>query len=330
MNTRGVNTNTPKSYPFPGDPFGRNWIELAGANPSLVDQYRPSLVAFVAFDRNQRAHLVGTGFVIGGSPDFAMVVTAKHVLEGVAGIQRPERQANLKLGARDFRAIWMGSKTAAFLHVIHVAYNSSTDLAVCLVAPQEIDRASFAPNWIPLHPVLPRVGDQVQMVSADKMEIEELTPPSDPFGKDHHLSIFRRVSIRVGTVTGVYLDGHRQYRWPCFTTNIPAEPGMSGGFVCRPVGGAIVAASGVVSADSFSGQARADQMEGGCSVIACSWPAFALPIPREFGSPNGYVMRSLLDMVREGDMPEPPGGVAHLELISTADGTTQIGFRILS
>jgi len=193
--------------PFPGDPPGRAWIEAAGTSPGLVDQYRPTLVAFVAFDRGQFAHLVGTGFIICGNADWALVVTARHVLEGVAEIQRPARQRKLTLGAKDLRAVWMGSKAAAFLHVIHAFYNSSTDLAVCIVAPQEIDRAAFVPVSVPLHPTLPRVGDKVQMVSADKMEITELAPPSDSSGKDQQPSIFRRVSIRVLGLLGGPLRG---------------------------------------------------------------------------------------------------------------------------
>jgi hypothetical protein len=39
-------------------------------------------------------------------------------------------------------------------------------------------------------------------------------------------------------------------------------------------------------------------------------------------------MRSLLDMVHEGDMPEPPGGVSHLEMVSLPDGITKIGIRL--
>jgi hypothetical protein len=121
---------------------------------------------------------------------------------------------------------------------------------------------------------------------------------------------------------------YRQYRWPYFTTSIPAEPGMSGGFVFLPVDGTPVAACGVVSADSFSGEACTDQMQSGNSIIACSWPALGLSIPQAIGGPDGSLSRSLLDMVRSGDVPEPLGGISHLRVISTADGTIQIEMPI--
>ena len=320
------------SHPFPGDPLGRAWIELSGANPVLVDQYRPSLVAFLAFDRGQSAQLVGTGFVMCGNADMAIVITARHVLEGVGQMQRPESghgsSTAPSLRPQDLKALWMGTESASLLTVMHASFNPETDVAVCIIAPQEIDPTPFAPTSVPLHPVVPRVGEIVQMVSVDKMDTTELAPPKDRSGKDQHLSIFRRVSIRVGTVTGAYPNGHRQYRWPCFTTSIPAEPGMSGGFVFLPVNGTTVAACGVVSADSFSGGARTNQMQSGNSIIACSWPALGLLIPQTIGGIGGSSNRSLLDMVRSGDVPEPLGGVSHLRIVSTAEGTIHIEMRI--
>jgi hypothetical protein len=125
----------PASNPFPGDPAGRAWIEAAGANPSLIDQFRPSLVAFVAFDRGQSAHLVGTGFVICGSADFALVITAKHVLEGVAEIQCPAHQAKLKLGAKNLRAILDGVKGGG-------VSARNTRFLSCLYGPGRLHRRS--------------------------------------------------------------------------------------------------------------------------------------------------------------------------------------------
>jgi len=328
------------SHPFPGDSLGRSWIEVAGANPVLVGEYRPSLVAFLAFGRDYSAQLVGTGFVMCGNADLAVVITARHVLEGVAQVQRPEsihasstpfipkRSMSPSLDPQDLKAVWMGTASAGLLNIVHVSINPETDVAVCIIAPQEIDPPPFAPTSVPLHAIVPRVGEIVQMVSVDKMDTTELAPPKDRAGKGQCLRIYRRISIRVGTVTGVYPDGYRQYRWPCFTTSIPAEPGMSGGLVFLPVDGTPVAACGVVSADSFSGEARTDQMQCGNSIIACSWPALGLLIPQAIGGPDGSLNRSLLDMVRSGDVPEPLGGVSHLRIVSIAEGKIQIEMRI--
>ena|ERR1700676_1476679 len=96
------------SHPFPGDSLGRAWIEVSDANPVLVDQYRPSLVAFLAFDRGYYAKLVGTGFVMCGNADLAIVITARHVLEGgVAQVQRPESiHASPSLAPEHLKALW--------------------------------------------------------------------------------------------------------------------------------------------------------------------------------------------------------------------------------
>jgi hypothetical protein len=66
--------------PLPDDTLGRWWIELAGTNPNLVDDFRSCLVAFVAFDRGTKPGLAGTGFIIGTGENIALAITAKHVL----------------------------------------------------------------------------------------------------------------------------------------------------------------------------------------------------------------------------------------------------------
>src|SRR5882672_7858181 len=76
--------------PIPNDPEKRWWVEAAGANPELVDSFPPTLVAFLAFDRDRIPQLAGTGFVVAAESEFALVISAKHVFtEGVLRAQRP-------------------------------------------------------------------------------------------------------------------------------------------------------------------------------------------------------------------------------------------------
>jgi len=292
---------------IPGDPVGREWIEVSAANPALVDEYRPGLVTFVAFDHDHDAHLVGTGFVTCGNAEMAIVITARHVLDGVARAQRPRGPMNLRLGPHDLRAVWMGKRSSSMLNVVHASCDEHSDLAACIVVPQEVDRQLFVPVSIPLHIVVPVIGQIVHMVSVDKMEVTEHARPMGHDKRGQVLSIERHLSVRLGTVTEVHLNGTRQYKWPCFTTSIPAEPGMSGGLVTLPGHNATVAACGVVSADSFSGSAKADQMQCGNSIIACTWPALKLQMPRAIGGNESPSYRSLLEMVRDGDVPRPVG-----------------------
>jgi hypothetical protein len=127
------------SYTFPGDPLSRAWIEVSGTNPLLVDEYRPALIAFLAFDRGFHARLVGTGFVIAGNSNLALVITARHVLaNGVAQVQqRPMTPSSLN--PRYLKASWMGTNSAGLLDILFVSFNNSTDIAACLVAPQGSD-----------------------------------------------------------------------------------------------------------------------------------------------------------------------------------------------
>jgi hypothetical protein len=172
----------------------------------------------------------------------------------------------------------MCSTHASMMNVLHVGYNQTLDIACCMVAPQDEQDPPFQPVSLPIDTAVPVLGDVAHMVSLENMTVEEHIPPTDASGTGQVLAVTRRVSIRVGVVTGVYLGGFRQYKWPCFTTSIPAEPGMSGGLVTLPRDGNTIGACGIVCADNSTPEARSNPLQCGESVIACAWTALSLRI----------------------------------------------------
>jgi hypothetical protein len=326
--------------PIPHDQLQRWWIEVAAVNPSLVNDLRPSLIAFMGFGPGRKPDFAGTGFVIAGGPEFAAVITAKHVLvEGIARLQQSSpspapsalffssRANRPSLHPEKLKATWMGFQHVNMMNVAHVAYNDTLDIACCIIAPQELHAAPFQPISIPIDTAVPNVGEVTHMVSLDNMNINELVAPTDYSGKGQQLSVTRRVSIRIGVVTGVYPTGLRQYKWPCFTTSIPAEPGMSGGFVFLPRDGKITSACGIVSADNSPTEARSDQLQCGESVIACAWPALALPVPDSIPSTPTTPTLALLTLMRAGRMEHAVGGIDCVELLYSENGDCIIGRR---
>lgn len=325
--------------PIPNDPENRYWVDVSGANPKQVDEFRACLVGILAFDHAQVPDLAGTGFVIGvlniDTPktiaDIAIVLTAKHVLtEGVLNIQRPVPRhapsalfvpASAKaplLHEEKLRAIWMGSQSGDMLYARHLSYHNSEDIACCLLAPQASYATQFKPVSIPLDTARPSVGDVVHLVSQGGMGISNRLPPTGIRGTGQQFSVRRRISIRIGTVTAIYPHGFRQYPWQCFTTSIPTEPGMSGGFVYLPRDGGPVAACGIVCADNSTPEAQADFSLCGESVIACAWVALSLPIPQYYA--NDAPMISLLEMMKTGAMSPAVGGIEDIQIISQEDG----------
>lgn len=278
--------------PIPGDTLKREWVDASNHNPEFVEKYRPCLIAFLAFDHGHVPRIAGSGFIIGHSEDFAIALTAKHVLtEGVLGIQRPSpthaptalffppSATRPSIDESKLRACWMGSESADLLFTRHIAYNDNFDIACAIFEPQDFYKKAFKPASVLLDANEPSVGDVVHMVSLDGLEISDYSPPTDISGAGFVFSIGRRVTIRVGTVTGVYSKGYRQYKWPCFTTSIPAEPGMSGGmvYVARNSGPSIC---GIVSADNSSDEARMNNALCGESVIASAWTALSMNVPK--------------------------------------------------
>lgn len=325
--------------PLPNDTPGHWWIELAGVNPNLVNDFRRCLLAFVAFDRGNTPDLAGTGFVIASGDNLAIVITAKHVLaEGVLNIQRPQRRhapsalfvpsnsLTPSIAKEKLRALWLDSKNGEALVIPHISYNEILDIACCIVTPQEITTPPFIFNGIiPLDTVRPSVGEIVHMVSLDAMNLVDYVP-SPAYSKPRPFLVNRRVTIRRGIVTASYPQGFRQYKWPCFTTSIPAAPGMSGGFVYLPRDGCTIAACGVVCADNSLPEAHSDQLVCGESVIAYSWPALALTVPERFE--DNAPLHTLYDMMKKGSMPVAEGGIDQIEISDREqNGNCTINYR---
>jgi len=278
--------------------------------------------------------------VIAGTSEFAFAITAKHVLvEGIARMQRPSAAhapsalfipANLNKPSLDpekLKVTWMGARHANMMNVLHVGYNETLDIACCVIAPQELHAAPFQPVSIPVDTAVPNVEEMVHMASLDNMTIDELVPPTDASGIGQTISLTRRVSIRIGVVTGIYPGGLRQYRWPCFTTSIPAEPGMSGGYVTLPRDGKTMGACGIVCADNSSQEARSDSLVCGESVIASAWSALCLRAPESIPSTATTPTHTLYDFMKAGRMDKALGGIDHIQLREGDDGDCTIGFR---
>ncbi len=321
--------------PIPNDPENRCWLDVSSANPNWVDGFRNCLVGFLAFDYGKVPNLAGTGFVVGAGTEFALTITAKHVLtEGVLRIQRPvprhapsslfvpPRSTIPSLHEEKLRAIWMGSDIADLLYARHMSYRSSDDIACCLLARQQSAAKQFRPVAIPLDITRPSVGDVVHLVSQNEMKISDRRPPTGAKGVGQQFQVHRKISLRIGTVTAIYPKGFRQYPWQCFTTSIPVEPGMSGGFVYIPRDGEPVAACGIVCADNSTPEARTNYLLCGESVIASAWTALALKVPEYFA--KDAPMCTLLEMMKVGAMAPAVGGIDHIELVDHDDGGVTI------
>ena len=315
---------------IPDDPLGRRWVEVSGANPERVEDYRPSLVAFLAFGPGRHAMFQGTGFVISANEDCALAITARHVLsEGVARFQRPHRlhepsalpifltPTEPSIGPKDLRAIWMGDEDAGILNVVGVEYNTALDIALCTLVPQPAVPCKFRAVSIPIDTAVPKVGDAIHLVSHGEMDVTEFAEPASD-GDGQGLLLGKALNIRVGTVTGVYPNGYRQYRWPCFTTSVPARKGMSGGFVSLLRQGQTIGACGIVCADNSTESAHVDYTETGESVVACSWPSLILRVPEGL---------ALFEMMQRGHMPMALGGIEHIYFEKRGDGEWHLGLK---
>lgn len=328
--------------PLPDDPLGRWWVAANPEdNPRETDGFRQCLLAIMAFGPSKEPYIAGSGFVIAYGQGFALALTAAHVLPaGAHGFQNPTPRyaasslfipkswSEPSLDPKRLKILWAGPATAEAVNVAFVSYNDSLDISSFLVVPQE-DSQQFRPAMIPLDTSVPGIGDVVHMVSNDQLHVQETRPPLNLAGKDQEIQVGRRVSVRMGVVTGVFPGGYRQFRWPCFTISIPTRPGMSGGFVFIPRDQQTIAACGVVSADLSDPAAHESFAICGESVIACTWPALCLSVPMMMGGGVADPPTATLhDMMRLGRLSMATGGIDDIEIVPTADGFQVRNLRV--
>jgi hypothetical protein len=324
--------------PIPDDELNREWVQMLdeGPNEVLFNDIRASLVAFLAFSRRREAKFAGTGFIIAGAPKFAVALTAKHVLaEGVLRQQRPESASAHEFSPRHLRmpdldlkklnVIWRGKDAPLALTALHGQYCDELDLAACVLIPLEGETSKFEPVDVPLDLRVPSVGDNIIIVAFDGLDAVETEPGAEP---DYHigqrLMLRLPVGVRKGTVTGVRVEGLRHYHWPCITTSIPAEPGMSGGFAFLPRVGEPIAALGVVCADNSTEESRKDLRIAGESIVALSWPALNLEVPTSNAA--GAELLTLHEMMVRGRL-RSALGIERYEVVNLSDGGRQLRLR---
>lgn len=308
------------------DPLNRKWLDISSVNPDLVNMFRPSVVSFLGFDNQKNPKFWGTGFVIAGNEQCAIVLTAKHVLDGVQRYQKPEPihalsalsefivQPKVSLHPSDLKVVWMGEKEASMMNVVYAFYSEQLDIACCVVMPKNIDK--FLPPSIPLDSRIPSVGDTVHMISSSGMDVSETIAPNKQDGLGQTLKIKRSVNIRVGNVLEVYEGGFNQFKSPCFKTSIPAEPGMSGGFVFLPEDGETIAACGIISADFSTENARKNMLHNGDSLISSLWPTLGFSVPMNISTENVSSKITIYDMIKTGRMPVYKNSADQFELIN--------------
>ncbi len=320
--------------PLPNDELNRWWVDVEVTDPAFSNSLRSSLVAFLTLDRNRNPIDLGSGFIIAAQGNWALAVTAKHVIiEFAARVQGRRQSAPSALFAPpnepslhpgNIRAFWLSGGHANALEIKHVEYNENIDIALCVLKTQEAYSNPFEPVAIPLDTGSARSGDEVFLVSCGITPAEEIEPPLGRDGIGQKVKLENGVAIRAGVVTGVYHNGYRQYRWPCFTTSIPAEPGMSGGFIYRALPNSTVQALGVICADNSDDAAVKSYLSCGESVVGSAWSALALSVL--INEKGEVVRRTLFDLMQRGSIPAP-SSLGHISIVSLDNGGYTITCR---
>jgi len=321
-------------FTLPGDPLCRHWVELTSANPHLTHEFRPTLVTIYSSSYSREPGIAGTGFVIASDENFVVIATAKHVLEYLPRIQNPYNLSGATspfkpvaqlpdLQKGKVKIVFANDEIAGMFDVVYACINESTDIAICIAEVQKEFKKSIRSVTVPLDLTTPKVGEIVHVASlVHPLKSIEVTETEQGI---LNFAIERKVDIRRGVVTGVHMTGFRQYKWPCFTTSIPVQFGMSGGFVYIPRDGATVSACGVVCVEVSQEIDPTSYNSLGESVMGCGWTALALRLPNTLPQADDKDTSTIFSMMQNGSFPMASNGIGHIRFEEGQNGDAKIG-----
>jgi hypothetical protein len=291
-----------------------------------------ALVSFIGRSSSGRSEVFGTGAVILADSLQALVLTARHVFEGIADYQGnkphrthhptalpeflpPEPDTLGHLDISGITAVHVASGQVAICDVRGIVSESGSDLLLCLVAYQQHSTGPLFGPRLALDTRPPRVGDQVLQLSFAGMRVfDQYRLPHE--GDGELFKMANRPSLRIGRVTELGFGIHGR-RYPTLACTIPAEPGMSGGVVFRNRSDEPPSICGVISSGiSYCGG------EESPSVCALVFPIVYLPLSIQFGS--GQRVDTVLDAIRAGLIQDLGDAPSHIHIETDVDGARRL------
>ncbi|AYR23559.1 S1 family peptidase [Herbaspirillum rubrisubalbicans] len=254
--------------------FGFPW------NQAEMDRtFNRGLVTLVAFDDQEKAYGIGTGFVVSHDDTKAVCITAAHVITEIRNIQAPPlRHARsalqeflpppraIDLSRQKVRAISIDGERVEALAVENAIVDEARDIAIITVALQNDESASFFDGEFEVDDSIPQNGALICILSYGDLATD------NPVSEDESCRRFvlkQRPILRVGTVVEHYPNGHRLCNGPCIETTIPVYSGMSGGPVFAFAMDGPIRPIGLVCSDpDLDGPDKENRTKSGSSIVA--------------------------------------------------------------
>ena len=261
-------------------PPGLEWNQ---ANLEPAHPLNSMLFSLLAFGPRREPKLVGTGFIIRGAGDHAFALTAAHVLTGAGEVQKPSRHHPttpkvflpegelVNLDRNALMAVHMNGTEVVVLTLEWALIAEKSEIAILkLSLPDEEEGRAYFTGNLELAESLPSQGDQVGVLSYNKMKVTHPKPEMDGINS---FAMERQLVLRCGRTSAVYMEGHHLCRGPCFETTIPVSFGMSGGPVFEDGGpGEEMRVMGLTSYDTGGTTPMDDRSVPGQSIVSLLKP----------------------------------------------------------
>lgn len=236
-------------------------------------------VLYVAENQNRQVHAIGACFRVCNSKQFAVLVTASHILEQAAKCGGPRRLSHRYVeewSNKDHLEVvqrmalyWSHLPSGNLPRVAAYHGAPSTDIG-CIVArlPEHLSGSLPPPVVIDSDLLVP--GTRIFVAVPSKLVLENVREDVYKIGPE--------LQLRYGEITAGPVRA-RLIKAPVYETSIPFLPGMSGSPVFAQLGSRnTLCAIGVVSSDFSTDEAHATPGTAGRSAVIPIGYAYALRI----------------------------------------------------
>jgi hypothetical protein len=303
------------------------WMLGTPKEMTTLVKFQQEVFSVVLINEAGEMTILGSSFVVSRLGNHAICFTARHVIDEMCSMTRNRKTnplAHIPIEDNDdldinnlvdsgkIKLLTLINGNPYACTVTSISTQPPIDGALLVVELPSNDSNSLngvlALNSDPLP-----VGTELILVSFNKQEVKRI-------GKNE-FEVYRETSIRIGKVLSVENTGSPLVKAPVYITNIPCDPGMSGGpvFIYDSTMTRKKEVCGVISSDMSVPESFQSCHVDGHSYVSLIWP-FAVLNLRD----NENQIKTVLNMVTDGYIVDYGSTVKGLDLKVFPDGKWQL------
>jgi hypothetical protein len=305
------------------------WMIGRPNDKATLTKLQQEVFSVVLIDDADNMTIIGSAFIVSKIGSNAICLSASHVFEEIHRLTRhnitdflPHIPSNNQgvvfditdlMEARKVKVLSIINGEPFMCDIVSISVQPPLDTTLILIEEPIRSDVSFS-GVLGLNSDPLAVGTEIILVSYRKQEVARVG--------DGAYSVYREPSIRIGKILSTDYIGSPLVKAPVYTTNIPCDPGMSGGpvFIYDPKMKDPKKVCGVISSDMSPAEAFTNCKIDGHSYISHIWPAAVHGVRDQ---DNRFV--TLKELAAKGYVVDYGSALDRVKIEVLPDGKWQLG-----